>query len=139
MSSILRSLFNTLLHSDRKPWPVIAHICGWIIVLVFIIGGAVLSFAYGLSFGNDQTYQWVVALITAFFVSVLLTQPLMVGKVILISEINHDFLNDPCFRFCFSLEQSAFAVRNPSTMRITATLTRNCQQSTGIQLIRHVN
>ena len=38
--------------------------------------------AYGLQFGNDVTYQWMVALISSFFCSILLTQPIKVLFII---------------------------------------------------------
>eukprot|EP00095_Tigriopus_kingsejongensis_P009158 maker-scaffold798_size95657-snap-gene-0.28 protein:Tk09158 transcript:maker-scaffold798_size95657-snap-gene-0.28-mRNA-1 annotation:"polycystic kidney disease protein 1-like 2-like" len=57
---------------------------GWLICLICIVGGAFVVFAYGLSFGNDQAYQWMVSMISAFFFSILLTQPL---KIIFITLI----------------------------------------------------
>ena len=38
--------------------------------------------SYGLSFGNDKTYQWVTSMLVSFFSSMLITQPL---KIVLIA------------------------------------------------------
>ncbi len=53
---------------------------GWLICWVCIGGGAFMVMSYGLSFGNDKTYQWIVSMISAFFSSILLTQPLKAGS-----------------------------------------------------------
>jgi hypothetical protein len=50
----------------------------WVICIISILGGAFLVLAFGLAFGNDVTYQWMVAMITSFFTSFTLTQPLKV-------------------------------------------------------------
>ena len=48
--------------------------------MLCIIGGAFMVVSYGLEFGRDKTYQWMVAMISAFFVSILITQPIKVTK-----------------------------------------------------------
>ena len=41
-----------------------------------------MIFAYGVSFGNDRVHQWVLSIITSFFSSLLVFQPLMVLAMI---------------------------------------------------------
>ncbi|XP_059084074.1 uncharacterized protein LOC131881274 [Tigriopus californicus] len=64
--------------------PSVMLFLGWLVCLVCILGGAFVVFSFGLSFGNDKAYQWMVSMISAFFFSILLTQPL---KIILITLI----------------------------------------------------
>jgi hypothetical protein len=61
-----------------KAWPGFLQLLGWIICLICIIGGAFMVLSYGLSFGNDKTYQWMVSMFTAFCTSVIITQPLKI-------------------------------------------------------------
>jgi len=76
--------------SRDKGWPSFCRILGWIVSVIVILGGAFVVFSYGLQFGNDKTYQWVVSMIFAFFSSVIIIQPLKVierfkGNITLIS------------------------------------------------------
>lgn len=67
-----------------KSCPSMMLFLGWLVCFICILGGAFIVFSFGLSFGNDKAYQWMVSMISAFFFSVLLTQPL---KIILITLI----------------------------------------------------
>ncbi len=49
---------------------------------VSILGGGFLAFAYGVSFGNDKTYQWMTSMLTSMFSSILITQPIKVMVMI---------------------------------------------------------
>ena len=44
-----------------------------------------MTFVYGVNFGNDKVHQWVVSIITSFFSSLLIFQPLMVLIMIWVS------------------------------------------------------
>ena len=44
-----------------------------------------MTFVYGVTFGNDKVHQWVVSIITSFFSSLLIFQPLMVLIMIWVS------------------------------------------------------
>ncbi len=57
---------------------MVGWILAWLLTVICILGGAGLVFLYGLSFGNDVTYQWMVAVITAFFFSVFVFQPIKI-------------------------------------------------------------
>lgn len=76
---------------------MVLHILAWVLVLVCILGGIFVVFSYGITFGNDKTYQWVVAMISSFFSSVLITQPFYVStfnyqKCILYSNLTPKIL-----------------------------------------------
>ena len=58
-----------------------AHAGGWILAFVFIIGGTLMVLSYAVTFGNDLAYQWMVAVIFAFFASVLFTYPIYVSGI----------------------------------------------------------
>lgn len=55
------------------------HVLAWILTLVCIGGGLALVFFFALSFGNDKTYQFMVAMITSFLGSMLITYPIYVS------------------------------------------------------------
>ena len=63
-------------------WPSFACILGWLLCLVCIGGGAFLTLSYGLSFGNDRTYQWFTSMIVSFISSLIITQPLKILIII---------------------------------------------------------
>lgn len=60
-------------------WPPFVRAIGWILCLACIGGGAFLVVSYGLSFGNDLTYQWVTSMLVSFFSSMIITQPIKVN------------------------------------------------------------
>ena len=47
----------------------------------YIGGGAFLTLSYGLSFGNDRTYQWFTSMIVSFISSLIITQPIKVDFI----------------------------------------------------------
>ena len=53
----------------RKPsgLPAYCYFIAWILTILFIIGGMGMVAAYGISFGNLKTYQWVTAMTVNFF------------------------------------------------------------------------
>ena len=61
-----------------KSWPAIVIIVSWILCILCILGGALMVFAFGVTFGNSKTYQWMTSMITSVFSSILITQPLKV-------------------------------------------------------------
>ena len=72
---------------------------GWLLCFLCIFGGAFLVYAYCLQFGNDKAYQWMVAVISGFFASILVAQPLkIVGLTMLISVCTRKptFNDDHC-------------------------------------------
>ena len=64
-----------------KGWPSFCRIIGWIVCVLTILGGAFIVLSYGLQFGNDMTYQWVVSMLISFFSSVIITQPIKVIRI----------------------------------------------------------
>lgn len=68
----------------NKSWPSIGFIISWILCFVYILAGAGFVMLYALSFGNDKTYQWMVALIVTFLASVFIYQPI---KILLITFV----------------------------------------------------
>ena len=67
-------------NKNKSPWPAIVIIIAWLLSFLCILGGTFFIFALGLNFGNDKTYQWVTAMVSAIFASLLITQPLLVTK-----------------------------------------------------------
>ena len=63
----------------KSPWPAIVIIIAWLLSFLCILGGTFFIVALGLNFGNDKTYQWVTAMVSAIFASLLITQPLLVN------------------------------------------------------------
>ena len=59
--------------------PFIFRIIAWIICLATIIASCIFLIAYGISFGNDVTHQWLTSMIVAFFFIILVIEPLKVG------------------------------------------------------------
>jgi hypothetical protein len=57
---------------------VVGYILSWILCLLCILGGAFLVLSFGLSFGNDKAYQFMVAVIVAFMASIFIFQPIKV-------------------------------------------------------------
>ena len=37
-----------------------------------------MVYAYGITFGNEKTRQWIVSMISSFFASLLISQPIQV-------------------------------------------------------------
>ena len=70
--------FQYLFFRRNAGWPAFCNIIAWILCMVCILGGAFLVLSYGLTFGNDKTYQWMTSMIVSFFASLLLTQPIKV-------------------------------------------------------------
>jgi len=64
-----------------KSWSPVAVVIAWILSFICIAGGSFVVFAYGVTFGNEKSYQWIVSMITSFFSSVLITQPLKVALI----------------------------------------------------------
>ena len=65
-------------NENKSPWPAIVIIIAWLLSFLCILGGTFFIVALGLNFGNDKTYQWVTAMVSAIFASLLITQPLLV-------------------------------------------------------------
>ena len=63
---------------NNRGWPSFVRAIGWLLCLACIGGGGFLVLSYGLTFGNDLTYQWVTSMIVAFFSSMIITQPIKV-------------------------------------------------------------
>lgn len=74
---------------SRRPWSVVVHVLGWLLAAACILGGAFLVFSYGVTFGNDKLYQWVVAEIFAFFGTILITYPVYVSNVMWNRGLEH--------------------------------------------------
>lgn len=52
----------------------------WLVAILSIGAGGFFTFAYGVAFGEERTAKWLSALFVSFFTSVLLTQPIKVGR-----------------------------------------------------------
>ena len=63
---------------QRRALPAALTIVGWAIVAVCILGGLFVVFAFALTFGNDVTYQFIVAEIFSLFTSILVVYPIYV-------------------------------------------------------------
>ena len=58
-----------------EAWSAMFQVLAWVVTVICILGGAFMTLAFGLSFGNDKTYQWIVSEIFTFFTSVLIVYP----------------------------------------------------------------
>jgi hypothetical protein len=63
-----------LVYRQDKGLPAFFRIVGWVICVICIVAGVIMVLAYGLQFGNDQTYQWVVSMLVSFLSSLVFTQ-----------------------------------------------------------------
>ncbi|CAG0905453.1 unnamed protein product [Darwinula stevensoni] len=54
------------------------QIIAWLLVVACIGVSVFFLWAYGITFGNDKTTKWVTSLVTSFFSSILLVQPIKV-------------------------------------------------------------
>ena len=61
--------------------PPICNIIAWVLCFICILGGAFLTFSYGLHFGNDKTYQWLSSLLVAIFINMLIIDPIKVLNI----------------------------------------------------------
>ena len=52
--------------------PFIFRIIAWILCAVSIVASCIFLVAYGITFGNDVTHQWLTSMIVAFFVMILI-------------------------------------------------------------------
>ena len=66
------------LSNKKTPWPAIVVLIAWFLSLICIAGGSFFVFALGINFGNEKTYQWVTAMVSSVFASLLITQPFLV-------------------------------------------------------------
>ena len=77
---MLSALHLTVLPFCRRTqgWPFVGVMVAWIIALVVIVGGILVVFAFGISFGNDVVHQWVTSIIVSLFVNLTITQSMPV-------------------------------------------------------------
>ena len=59
--------------------PFIGATVAWVITLVMIVGGILIVFAFGISFGNDVVHQWTVSILIAVFTNMTITQSIPVS------------------------------------------------------------
>ena len=70
---------EVFLHFRRtKGMPFIGATVAWVMTLVMIVGGILIVFAFGISFGNDVVHQWTVSILIAVFTNMTLTQSIPV-------------------------------------------------------------
>ena len=69
---------NTDLKNISNSWPSYMNSLGWFLSFVCISGGSFMVYAYGITFGNEKTRQWIVSMISSFFASLLISQPIQV-------------------------------------------------------------
>ena len=65
----------------RRALPAALALLGWAVVAVCILGGLFMVFAFALTFGNDVTYQFIVAEIFSLFTSILVVYPIYVRTI----------------------------------------------------------
>ena len=65
----------------RRALPAALALLGWALVAVCILGGLFMVFAFALTFGNDVTYQFIVAEIFSLFTSILVVYPIYVRTI----------------------------------------------------------
>ena len=63
---------------QRRALPAFLVLLGWVVVAICILGGLFAVFAFALTFGNDLTYQFIVAEIFTLFTSILVVYPIYV-------------------------------------------------------------
>jgi Na+/H+ antiporter NhaD/arsenite permease-like protein len=67
------------------PWWCIFIVYGLCIILVGL--SIIFIIARGIEFGDDKTQKWLTSILSGFFSSILLTQPLKVTFFRLLSEL----------------------------------------------------
>ena len=74
---IEKSIYSEILFSaiHDSSWPSFTKVIAWILAFACIGGGSFMVFAFGVTFGNDKTYQWVLSIITSLFTSIFVIQP----------------------------------------------------------------
>ncbi len=75
------------LKEQSRSWPPFLRWVAWLLSLVLIFGGAFVVFGFAVQFGNDVTYQWMTAVITAFIATVLVTYPCYVMAATLVMSV----------------------------------------------------
>ena len=89
-------------------------------VLFLLGGGAFLTLSYGLSFGNDRTYQWFTSMIVSFISSLIITQPIKILIIIWVMsyctkkvtfEDDHVFQDEELPRVYYSPDDPTIANR----------------------------
>ncbi|CAG0890374.1 unnamed protein product [Darwinula stevensoni] len=58
------------------PWWFV--VLAWLLVIVCIAVSVFFVWAYGIQFGNEKTCKWATSLVTSFFSSVLIVEPLKI-------------------------------------------------------------
>ena len=59
--------------------PFVFRYLAWVLCLLIIIASAFFIILYGLTFGNDKTHQWLTSIIVAFFIGILIIEPLKIA------------------------------------------------------------
>ena len=78
MKPLLILPFHEVLFRRTKGMPFIGATVAWVMTLVMIVGGILIVFAFGISFGNDVVHQWTVSILIAVFTNMTLTQSIPV-------------------------------------------------------------
>ena len=73
-------------NAKDKPegWPSWCYFAGWALTVLSITVGMGLVAAYGISFGNRRTYQWLTAMMVNFFWNLFVEQPIKVAIVTMV-------------------------------------------------------
>ena len=76
---LILPFYEFVFHFRRtKGMPFIGATVAWVMTLVMIVGGILIVFAFGISFGNDVVHQWTVSILIAVFTNMTLTQSIPV-------------------------------------------------------------
>ena len=67
------------------PWWYIFVVYGLCVILVGL--SIIFIIARGIEFGDEKTQKWLISILTGFFSSIFLTQPLKVKFFCLLSEL----------------------------------------------------
>ena len=80
--TLVVSKINAIFFRKPSGLPGYCYFIAWIITVLFIIGGMGMVAAYGISFGNLKTYQWVTAMTVNFFWQIFIESVIKVHKTI---------------------------------------------------------
>ena len=58
------------------PW--FFQIIAWVLCIAITFSSLFFLWAYGISFGNDKTYQWLMSVLVSFWIDILVVEPLKV-------------------------------------------------------------
>jgi hypothetical protein len=67
--------------TKRFTLPFFFTYIAWVVCIATIVASIFFLWGYAITFGNDKTYQWLTSILVAFFVGLLIFDPLKVALI----------------------------------------------------------